>query len=75
MDALARKFAVTNDMKVKAEIDRLSSELVWCNIDFSSNVCGMKSDLSLTKEQRRVLVSLTRSRVLSCPTRFGTLDK
>lgn len=38
MDALARKFAVTNDMKVKAEIDRLSSELVWCNIDFSSNV-------------------------------------
>jgi len=63
MDALARKFAVTNDMKVKAEIDRLSSELVWCNIDFSSNVCGMKSDLSLTKEQRRVLVSLTRSRV------------
>ena len=38
MDALARKFAVSNDMKVKAEIDRLSSELVWCNIDFSSNV-------------------------------------
>ena len=28
MDALARKFAATHDMKVKAEIDRLSSELV-----------------------------------------------
>jgi len=28
MDALPRKFAATHDMKVKAEIDRLSSELV-----------------------------------------------
>ena len=28
MDALARQFAASHDMKVKAEIDRLSSELV-----------------------------------------------
>jgi len=28
MDALARRFAATHDMKVKVEIDRLSSELV-----------------------------------------------
>ena len=27
MDALARQFAETHDMKVKVEIDRLSSEL------------------------------------------------
>jgi len=28
MDALARQFTGTHDMKVKVEIDRLSSELV-----------------------------------------------
>ena len=28
MDALSRKFAVTHDMNVKGEIDRLSNELV-----------------------------------------------
>jgi hypothetical protein len=28
MDALARQFAETHEMKVKEEIDRLSSELV-----------------------------------------------
>jgi hypothetical protein len=28
MDALTRQFAETRDMKVKVEIDRLSSELV-----------------------------------------------
>jgi hypothetical protein len=28
MEALARQFAETHDMKVKAEIDRMSSELV-----------------------------------------------
>jgi hypothetical protein len=28
MDALARQFAATHDMKLKEEIDRLNSELV-----------------------------------------------
>jgi transposase len=36
--------------------------LVLCNNDFSSNI-GVMQSLSLTKEERRVLVSLTRSRV------------
>lgn len=34
-----------------------------CNIDFSSNIGVMPSVLSLTKEERLALVSLTRSRV------------
>jgi hypothetical protein len=37
MDALARKFAATHDMKAKAEIDRWNSELV--KLDRPVGVC------------------------------------